>query len=273
MLIILFIFLLNLFFKTNLAYQYDPILTQVSINISQATYCLPFLKTYDCYTCDQFSIYESTSLINGEFSVFGYNMLYDSVFVGFRGSSNLENWLSSVRFLKVYPYSDNIGIEKGFYNNYLNNKENIIENIQTLTQKYNTNNLIITGHSLGGALATILSFDLIYNNYSYDILLTTFGSPRVGNKEFVKYFEKLNLYSKRITHYYDIVPHVPQAKLGYMHISQEIWYDQPSSDYLECNDYLEEDKSCSDSCAPLKCISTDDHLKYLNISMGKDGLC
>ena len=34
-----------------------------------------------------------------------------------------------------------------------------------------------------------------------------------------------------------------------------------------------EDPSCSDSCGPLHCTSVDDHLNYLNISLGTDGDC
>ena len=35
--------------------------------------------------------------------------------------------------------------------------------------------------------------------------LYTFGSPRVGNEVFVSNFNEYNIYSKRITHYYDMV--------------------------------------------------------------------
>jgi predicted lipase len=52
--------------------------------------------------------------------------------------------------------------------------------------------LYITGISLGGALA-VMSFVEIMNEFPQftDIQVTTFGAPRVGNKQFVKYFDKL----------------------------------------------------------------------------------
>ncbi len=79
--------------------------------------------------------------------------------------------------------------------------------------------------------------------------------------------------SYRITHYYDIVPHVPEEFFNYKHISEEIWYSENNMDYLICQDENKEDSNCSNSCSPLKCTSFDDHLNYMNISMGNDGLC
>ena len=140
--------------------------------------------------------------------------------------------------------------------------------------EYGTNNILFTGHSLGGAVATLFAFDICYYNLPYQIYsLITFGSPRVGNDAFSNYMSNCEIDSTRVTHYYDIVPHVPEEFLGYEHITQEVWYDEMNADYIECNDDYGEDSSCSNSCAPVKCTSLSDHLNYLNISMGNDGLC
>ncbi len=45
-----------------------------------------------------------------------------------------------------------------------------------------TRPLLVTGHSLGGAMATIAAFEL--SLLGYNVRLLTFGSPRVGNAEF-----------------------------------------------------------------------------------------
>jgi len=74
--------------------------------------------------------------------------------------------------------------------------------------------------------------------------------------------------SYRVTHYYDIVPHVPEEFMGYSHISNEIWYNEENSEYTICNDKMDEDDNCSNSCSPTKCTSTSDHLYYLNVTMG-----
>ena len=115
---------------------------------------------------------------------------------------------------------------------------------------------------------------LYVDNTNMNIKLITFGSPRVGNEYFVSIFNEYSIYCNRITHYYDMVPHIPQEFLNYVHVSQEIWYNEENSDYNVCNDKdNREDPYCSDSCSPIHCTSTSDHMKYLNISMGSEGDC
>ena len=73
----------------------------------------------------------------------------------------------------------------------------------------------------------------------------------------------------RITHYYDIVPHTPEELMGFLHLPNEVWYNENNTNYKICNDSDEmEDNTCSDSCAPIHCTSTSDHLFYVNIHMG-----
>ena len=87
-------------------------------------------------------------------------------------------------------------------------------------------------------------------------------------------FETYNINSIRVTHYYDMVPHVPEEFLGYRHISQEVWYNEPNTEYTLCDDENgSEDDNCSNSCSPTKCTSTSDHLDYLQIKMGEGGYC
>jgi|UniRef100_A0A6C0INY6 predicted lipase len=255
--------------------QYNIDLVSNALNISQAAYCLGNMDTWSCATCTDTNTYETKVEIKGELVIFGYNQYIDSIFIGFRGSSNIQNWLSNIQIIFEHPYEDsNIAVDKGFYDLYHSLKPSIETILSNMSMKYNTHRLLITGHSLGGALATVTAFDMIYHSLPYDInYLITFGSPRVGNYDFSAYFNLFQVYTKRITHYYDIVPHVPEEFLGYMHISNEIWYNEDNSHYAICNDQYEEDSSCSDSCAPTKCTSTSDHMYYLNVSMGNDGFC
>ena len=253
--------------------NYDENLVNTAVNISQSSYCLSEENTWDCLTCNDYNIYENHSLINGELAIYGYNKAYNYIFIGFRGSTNLENWITNIHFSMIYPYSNNIGIEKGFYNLFESMKIEIYNNIKILSKKYNSKKLLITGHSLGGAISTLLNFDVLYNGLEYKTYLITFGSPRVGNQNFVNEFNKHKSYSFRITHNYDIVPHLPQELLHYNHIQNEIWYNDDNSKYVICNDLYSEDDSCSNSCAPTHCTSIDDHMYYMNITMGSEGYC
>lgn len=80
--------------------------------------------------------------------------------------------------------------------------------------------VIFTGHSLGGALATIAAACMAVqfsNRKNLDIQCYTFGSPRVGNKAFVKIFDKFVGRSERIVNELDPVPMIPRIT-GYHHV-------------------------------------------------------
>ena len=52
----------------------------------------------------------------------------------------------------------------------------------------------------------------------------TFGQPRVGNKAFYDWYATNVYNSWRVTHYKDIIPHVPPEKLGFHHISTLLFF-------------------------------------------------
>lgn len=72
--------------------------------------------------------------------------------------------------------------------------------------------LYITGHSLGGALATIATLQLAGDDIA---ACYTFGAPRVGNDEFSRNI-KVPIY--RVVNSTDIVARVPLILMGYRHV-------------------------------------------------------
>lgn len=81
--------------------------------------------------------------------------------------------------------------------------------------------MIVTGHSLGGALATLCALDLQFNFFSAEperIVLYSFGSPRVGNSAFRQSFNRRVSNSYRVVNGMDIVPAVPRPWQGYRHV-------------------------------------------------------
>jgi len=256
--------------------QYVPQLGSYALNISQATYCSQS-SDWTCVTCNpEIELYDINE--HGGVRVItalDHNKKY--ILVGFRGSSNIQNWIDNLQFSHIEPYEGypSIKIDKGFYKALNEIRENLYNNIFTLHNKFTKYTIFITGHSLGGSLSSITAFELIYLHQisPESIQLITFGSPRVGNTDFRDYMSSLYL-SWRITHYYDIVPHVPEEFMGYIHIPGEIWYNRENTEYKICKNLDDiEDETCSDSCAPTKCTSIDDHMTYLNLSLGSDGIC
>lgn len=246
-------------------------LLYTSINLSQAVYCNT--SNWDCLTCSPQNIIETIYEDYGEKSLLGYNKQLNSLFVSFRGSSNVQNWIDNIQ-IEHHCIDDinNICVETGFYKLYEDLYPFISTEIDKLSQKYKTNELLLTGHSMGSSIASLFAYN--FSKSSYNTTIVTFGSPRVGNYEFVQDFYSKNITSFRITHYHDIVPHLPQYRLNYHHIPNEIWYNENNTYYKICNDSnLEEDRECSNSCYPLSCTSISDHLHYLNITFGGDGSC
>ncbi|KAI9347272.1 Alpha/Beta hydrolase protein [Obelidium mucronatum] len=110
-----------------------------------------------------------------------------------------------------------------------------------LQNGYETVNLLFTGHSLGGALATIAAAD-VYQHLSQDIKpsqvsLLTFGQPRVGNSIFSTWINSFNFTnSLRITNQDDWTPHLPPDFSGFKHFHKELWIANKEGDTIECWD-------------------------------------
>lgn len=77
--------------------------------------------------------------------------------------------------------------------------------------------LVITGHSLGAAMATLMAA------LHPEAALVTFGSPRVGNRAFVAQFGDARDI-RRFVDCLDAVPKLPPP-LGYVHVREMIYID------------------------------------------------
>jgi hypothetical protein len=81
--------------------------------------------------------------------------------------------------------------------------------------------LVLTGHSLGAAVATLAGAYLRVEGYACDVY--TYGSPRVGNVVFANYVTQQTGANYRVTHLDDPVPRLPPILLNYAHTSPEFW--------------------------------------------------
>jgi hypothetical protein len=263
----MFIVLFLLFITSN---AYDENLTKYVVNLAQSSYMVSDTNQWNCDTCLPTITNEYVTEKEGVRVLQGYDSYTNTLYASYRGSTNIVNWIDNIQIRKVYPYNDtSVGVSKGFYKEYNHVKEQVLNNFETLSTKYELHNLLLTGHSAGASMATLLAYDILtlYPQYNVKFLIT-FGSPRVGNDDFANKMKNSNIESYRVTHYYDIVPHVPEEILGYLHISNEIWYNEKNSEYSICHDNVKEDDLCSNTCAPTRCTSIDDHLYYLNVTIG-----
>lgn len=98
-------------------------------------------------------------------------------------------------------------------------------------------NIVVTGHSLGGAIAQLAFASLKGLNYTVTKGFT-YGQPRVGNVQFADWFDKLAGASDtaagigsyyRSTHTIDGVPQEPPWWTGFQHSRTEFFEQDPES--------------------------------------------
>jgi predicted lipase len=169
--------------------------------------------------------------------------------VVFRGSDELSDWLHNFFIFKKNINNNikvnNIKVHSGFYKLLFNNNlyTDILNEIKKLTNQYTDYTLNVTGHSLGGALATLFGFFLSYSITS-KIYIFSFASPRVGNRIWANIFNnKENLIHYRFVNQKDIVTAIPY--FYYSHCGNYININKNSSlhvinkqDYKDINSII-----------------------------------
>ncbi|KAK6051787.1 triacylglycerol lipase [Cooperia oncophora] len=146
------------------------------------------------------------------------------------------------------------------------------DDFNTLRSKYPSYKVWVTGHSLGGAMATLAASYVVGAKLvpAANVELVTFGQPRTGNKDFAAAHDNQNMYSYRVTHWRDVVPHVPPENLeGYRHHKSEAFYhnDKSGASFKVCD--ADEDKGCSDGLDIT--TSIPDHLHYFDVDVSAYG--
>ena len=182
---------------------------------------------------------------------------------------------------KIYSY---------FYNGVRNSIDNITEELKKWIDSNNTYEIIFTGHSLGGALATLLSVLLrnekvIPDSYMSKVFLFTFGNPRIGNYDFAMAQALYVKNSFRVVHKKDIVPHIPEcAPLGQKncegpndksypyHHGIEIFYDNYMNNISQYSICMKnEDINCSKKNRP-SFESYNNHINYYDLRVSEYGV-
>ena len=143
------------------------------------------------------------------------------IIIAFRGTESIEDWLTDLK-TKFFPIKRGRRVHQGFNEGL----DYIWDDLLDLLNHYNDTHRTIwlTGHSLGGALAT-LAVDRLLDGWQINGLYT-FGSPRVGDKKFRKHFDsQFRHRTYRFVNDEDIVPRVPPRNIGYYHIGRIRYFD------------------------------------------------
>ncbi|KAL8778747.1 MAG: hypothetical protein Q9213_007260, partial [Squamulea squamosa] len=136
------------------------------------------------------------------------------------------NWKTDWDLVRVsIDFCDECHIHRGFKNSWHEVKHAVMENMKKAVKRHPSYRIIVTGHSLGGAIATIAAAELrrIDDHFARETELYTFGSPRIANKEAARWLSEQSPYSWRITNENDLVPRLPPREIGYHHMEPEYW--------------------------------------------------
>ena len=151
---------------------------------------------------------------------------YDAV-IAIRGTEGILEWVQDARFLPVpCPFLTGAGqTEDGFTSMYSSFAVNSTPGSASLTKSLKglpwaqpPRSLTICGHSLGGALATLLALDVAANTAFSDPAVYTYASPRTGDTSFVSTYGHVVQRTSRIANRLDLVPQLPPTPL-YDHVA------------------------------------------------------
>lgn len=201
------------------------------------------------------------------------------------GTSSVQDFVTDFAFVPLNQTTaagcTDCRVHGGFYVAWRSIADEVIAALADLRAKNPGYSTVITGHSLGGALATLAYTDLKAANLPVKIAYTM-GSPRVGNPAYANFVDRLSGASDsslgtmiRITHKTDGVSGLPSQAMGFQHSRTEIYEldneagTQSPETTSRC--FGQEAPDCNKATA--MGFINQDHLVYTGIQMTNGAEC
>ncbi len=155
------------------------------------------------------------------FGLVAWNAAVKTAMVAFRGTQDAKDWLDDLDAVPVdYQAVKGIGLaHMGFQLVY----EHVRASLNTLLTGpcAGAQRILITGHSLGGAVAVLSGFDIARNIVAGSVPeFCTFAGPRAVDPGFSGKFNAAFPVCNRVVNFMDVVPQVPLPPL-YEHVGAE----------------------------------------------------
>src|SRR5215831_11032650 len=147
--------------------------------------------------------------------------------IAIRGTEGIHEWMQDARFLLVpCPFRAGAGLtDDGFTAVYLSlttdpapGSPSLVPALAGLEWRKAVKTLTICGHSLGGALVTLLAMDVALNTKFSDPMVYSYASPRTGDGSFAATYNHVVQRTCRIANRMDLVPKLPMPPL-YEHVT------------------------------------------------------
>ena len=156
------------------------------------------------------------------------------VLIAFRGTDEIIDWRDNLNPLARE------GIHVGFHNAFLDvwekrgridRKDKMVELLSR--EDYRNLPIWVTGHSLGGALASICAYTLIKNGMPFYGLYTFGEPPAFRGRAAERFNEAVNYKYFRFQNQNDIVSKIPQPLVNYCHAGTQVYIDAKDNVIIE----------------------------------------
>lgn len=187
------------------------------------------------------------------------------VVISFRGTQSFENEVTDANYTRVESdLCPKCLVHEGFWFSWTEARNATLTALAVVSKQNPTYKVVVTGHSLGAALATFCVAEIRKMGFSASLVSTdahspaqmlmfmqfTFGSPRVGDSTTATFISGQSADNFRVTHYNDIVPHLPPLSVvgssksrrdlfsgfDFVHLSPEYYISQPTNTTVAVGD-------------------------------------
>lgn len=159
-----------------------------------------------------------------------------NIVVSLRGSRSVRNWLANINFDTIpTDICPGCTVHQGFWRSWLEARPRIMAAVRNAVAANPGFAIISSGHSLGGAIATLCAANL--RNDGYTVALVRPDSPSPENSTNIvtvhlwcsssrkannrRLYQQTARGNYRVTHTDDIVPKLPGILFGYRHVGPE----------------------------------------------------
>jgi hypothetical protein len=177
-----------------------------------------------------------------------------TIYVAWRGSKSKKDFQNDASIDKVPFINDGEKVHIGFKYCWESVIGDTYDAIDTAIEnlKGETTDIVVCGHSLGGAIATLYAHSIKKHYPHYNVKSVTIGSPRVGNKTFKDNYDLSDIDTLRVVHNNDLVTHTPY--IGFQHVNYQLRLDTNGN-------VLKTDKSIKSFWLYIKAVFSGSNIK------------
>jgi len=192
------------------------------------------------------------------------------IVASFRGTTTPMDYILDFAIINATPDPNSkIKVHTGFYIAAMSLYQQVTEAIGCQLSQNPTYKIVLTGCSLGGAIARVFQFYYKFNDQfsGVPVEVYTYGEPRSGNKYYADNLNSHPITTVRVVNKADMIPHLPPTSVlnsnflydNYVHVLHEFWIKSTNTTTF-CGETAYEDENCSNSLGPGYTVL--DHTQY-----------